>query len=72
MGLSAGSSMNHGYNVCEFFSVKSFHGLQSCCLDSQSIFDMGITKLCNEFYGAVPERVVTCYKEKVEVTCSPM
>lgn len=64
--------MNHGYNVCKFFSVKSFHGLQSCCLDSESTFDMNITKLCNVLYGALPERVVICYKGKVEVICSPM
>lgn len=44
MGLSAGSSMNHGFNICKYFSVKSFHGLQRGCLDLQSTFDTAIIR----------------------------
>lgn len=38
------SSMNHGFNICKYFSVKSFHGLQLGCLDSQSTFDTAIIR----------------------------
>jgi len=36
--------MNHGFNICKFFSVKSFHGLQPGCLDSQYTFVVAIIR----------------------------
>lgn len=44
MGLSAGSNVNHGFNICKFFHVKSFHGLQPASLDSQSVLDMAVIR----------------------------
>lgn len=63
MGLSAASNVNHGFNICKFFHVESFHGLQPACLDSQSVFDMTMIRSSAVFsYGGIPrgERVVTC------------
>lgn len=36
--------MNHGFNICKFFSVKFFHGLHPGCLDSQSTFNAAIIR----------------------------
>lgn len=78
MGLSAGSNVNHGFNICKFFHVESFHGLQPACLDSQSaqsVFDMAVIRSSAVFsYGGIPrgESVVTCYRGKAEAVYSPL
>lgn len=55
MGLSAGSNVNHGFNICKFFHVKSLHGLQPACLDSESLFDMAMIISFAVFsYGGIP------------------
>lgn len=44
--------MNHRFNICKFFSVKSFHRLQPGCLDSQSTFDVAMMSYAISFIVA--------------------